>query len=95
VIVGVWTPRIFARAMSYALVSSSWAILPGFAVSTLVGVLLGSYPARQASRLDPLAALGSQPAATPGGAVGERQPAQRWPVWREQKWDGAAAPSPK
>ncbi len=56
---GVGTSWIFARSQQYAFVVSGWAILLGFTVSTIVGVFFGFYPARRASRLDPIAALRS------------------------------------
>jgi len=34
-----------------------WAILAGLLVSASVGIFFGVYPARQAAKLDPIAAL--------------------------------------
>ncbi|MBP6708478.1 MAG: MacB family efflux pump subunit [Candidatus Accumulibacter sp.] len=49
---------IFARAgSSFAMVYSTASIVAAFAVSTLVGVVFGFLPARNAARLDPVVAL--------------------------------------
>jgi macrolide transport system ATP-binding/permease protein len=49
---------IFARAgSSFAMVYSTTSIVAAFAVSTLVGVVFGFLPARNAARLDPVVAL--------------------------------------
>ena len=49
---------LFARAgSSFAMVYSTSSIVAAFAVSTLVGVVFGFLPARNAARLDPVVAL--------------------------------------
>jgi macrolide transport system ATP-binding/permease protein len=49
---------LFARAGSnFAMVYSTSSIVAAFAVSTLVGVVFGFLPARNAARLDPVVAL--------------------------------------
>ena len=49
---------LFARAgSSFAMVYSTASIVAAFAVSTLVGVVFGFLPARNAARLDPVVAL--------------------------------------
>jgi putative ABC transport system permease protein len=57
---GVLSSYIIARFSEWQFMISYTAILLGFGVSSAVGVFFGFYPARQASRLDPIAALRSE-----------------------------------
>jgi putative ABC transport system permease protein len=57
---GVSASYIIAHFSKWQFMVSYMAILLGFGVSSAVGVFFGFYPARQASRLDPIAALRSE-----------------------------------
>ncbi len=56
---GIGTSYIFAYFSKWQFVMSYWSIALGVGVSTVVGVFCGFYPARTASRLDPIKALRS------------------------------------
>ena len=57
VLLGVGVARLFARFAQWPMVISPTAIGVAFAVSVTIGVFFGFYPARKASRLDPIEAL--------------------------------------
>ena len=57
---GVSASYIIAHFSKWHFLVSYMAILLGFGVSSVVGIFFGFYPARQASRLDPIAALRSE-----------------------------------
>ena len=57
VLFGVGVAKLFARLAKWPMVISPTAILVAFAVSVTIGVFFGFYPARKASRLDPIDAL--------------------------------------
>jgi putative ABC transport system permease protein len=57
IIVGVIASIGIARSLQWATVVSPASVLLAFGVSTAVGVFFGWYPAKQASRLDPIVAL--------------------------------------
>jgi putative ABC transport system permease protein len=54
---GVTSSYVIASFSKWQFLISYAAILLGFGVSSAVGVFFGFYPARQASRLDPITAL--------------------------------------
>jgi putative ABC transport system permease protein len=56
---GMTVSYIFARFSHWQFLVSQTAIILGFGVSTAVGVFFGYYPARQAAKSDPIAALRS------------------------------------
>jgi putative ABC transport system permease protein len=60
ILIGVSASYIIAHFSKWQFMVSTMAILLGFGVSSAVGVFFGFYPARQASRLDPIAALRSE-----------------------------------
>ena len=57
VLLGVGVARAFAKFMKWPIVISPTAIIVAFAVAASVGIFFGFYPARKASRLDPIDAL--------------------------------------
>lgn len=57
ILLGITVSYIFAYFAKWGFLISYTAILLGVGVSTVVGVFFGFYPARQAARLDPIAAL--------------------------------------
>ena len=57
VALGIGVSRLFARFAGWPIVISPTAILVAFAVAATVGIFFGFYPARKASRLDPIEAL--------------------------------------
>ncbi|HYH06348.1 MAG TPA: ABC transporter permease [Thermoanaerobaculia bacterium] len=57
VLLGVGVAKMFAKMAQWPMVISPNAILVAFAVSVTIGVFFGFYPARKASRLDPIDAL--------------------------------------
>jgi putative ABC transport system permease protein len=57
ILTGVGVATIFAKALKWPTVISPTAILVSFAVAATVGIFFGFYPARKASRLDPIDAL--------------------------------------
>lgn len=57
VVLGPTAAFIAGKVAGWEILVSPWTILLAFAVSTLVGVLFGLWPAVQASKLDPIAAL--------------------------------------
>lgn len=60
ILIGVSASYIISHFSKWQFLVSYMAILLGFGVSSAVGVFFGFYPARQASRLDPIAALRSE-----------------------------------
>jgi putative ABC transport system permease protein len=57
IIVGVIASIGIARSLQWATVVSPGSVLLAFGVAAAVGVFFGWYPAKQASRLDPIVAL--------------------------------------
>ncbi|MFP5248176.1 MAG: ABC transporter permease, partial [Thermoanaerobaculia bacterium] len=57
VLLGIGVAQGFARVAKWPMVISPDAILIAFAVSVSIGVFFGFYPARKASKLDPIDAL--------------------------------------
>ena len=57
VLFGVGVAKGFARFAKWPMVISPTAIVVAFAVSVTIGIFFGFYPARKASRLDPIDAL--------------------------------------
>ena len=59
IVLGISISYIFAYFSKWQFIMSYYSIILGFGVSTAVGVFCGFYPARMASRLDPIKALKS------------------------------------
>lgn len=59
IILGTFVSYLFAYFTKWEFVVSYMAIILGFGVATAVGVFFGYYPARTASRMDPIKALRS------------------------------------
>ena len=59
IILGIGISYLFAFFSKWHFIMSYFSIALGFGVSTVVGVFCGFYPARSASRLDPIKALRS------------------------------------
>jgi len=59
ILLGVGASYIIARVSDWQFMVSYLAVTLGFGVSSVVGIFFGFYPARQASRLDPITALRS------------------------------------
>jgi putative ABC transport system permease protein len=57
VLLGVGVAKMFAKMAQWPMVISPNSILIAFAVSVTIGIFFGFYPARKASRLDPIDAL--------------------------------------
>jgi putative ABC transport system permease protein len=57
ILLGVGVATLFARVAKWPIVVSPTAIMVAFAVAATVGIFFGFYPARKASRLDPIDAL--------------------------------------
>jgi putative ABC transport system permease protein len=57
ILAGVGTSRIIADSLGWATFVSSTAVAEAFTVSAAIGIGAGWYPARKASRLDPIEAL--------------------------------------
>ncbi len=57
VLVGVGVATLIRKAINWPIVISPTAIIIAFAVAATVGIFFGFYPARKASRLDPIDAL--------------------------------------
>ncbi len=57
IILGVIAAALIARTLNWATVVSPLSVLLAFGVAGAVGVFFGWYPARRASRLDPIVAL--------------------------------------
>ncbi|HBB34180.1 MAG TPA: ABC transporter substrate-binding protein [Cyanobacteria bacterium UBA8803] len=57
---GVLIAFVSSLAFSFPFVVSGWSIIVGFVLSTVVGLVAGVIPARNAARLDPIAALRSE-----------------------------------
>jgi putative ABC transport system permease protein len=57
ILAGIGTSRILADSLGWATFISSTAVAEAFTVSAAIGIGAGWYPARKASRLDPIEAL--------------------------------------
>ncbi len=54
---GIGVSHIVASEMNWSTLTPLWAILAAFLFSAVIGIFFGFYPARKASRLDPIDAL--------------------------------------
>jgi len=57
IVVGMIASIGIARLLQWATVVSPWSVALAFGIATAVGVFFGWYPARRASKLDPIVAL--------------------------------------
>ena len=57
VLLGVGVATLFARVAKWPIVVSPMSIVVAFLVAATIGIFFGFYPARKASRLDPIEAL--------------------------------------
>jgi ABC-type antimicrobial peptide transport system permease subunit len=57
VLLGIGVATAFARVAKWPIVISPTAIVLAFAVAATIGIFFGYYPARKASKLDPIDAL--------------------------------------
>ena len=57
VLLGTGVAKLFARIAGWPIVVSPSSVIIAFAVAATVGIFFGFYPARKASRLDPIDAL--------------------------------------
>jgi ABC-type antimicrobial peptide transport system permease subunit len=57
IIVGFTASRIISAVAGWPTSTPLWAVLGGFVFSAAVGIFFGYYPARKASRLNPMEAL--------------------------------------
>jgi putative ABC transport system permease protein len=57
---GIAIAQVASSIFKFPLIVSSWSIVLGFGLSCLVGLLAGVIPARNAAKLDPIAALRSE-----------------------------------
>jgi putative ABC transport system permease protein len=54
---GLGAARLVAMQTGWATLTPVWVMLAAFAFSAAIGIFFGFYPARKASRLDPIEAL--------------------------------------
>ena len=55
--VGIGASHLVAVKMNWSTLTPFWAIVAAFLFSAVIGIFFGFYPARKASRLDPIEAL--------------------------------------
>jgi hypothetical protein len=77
VLFGVGVAKGFARFAKWPMVISPTAIVVAFAVSVTIGIFFGFYPARKASRLDPIDATRPEPVAHAVDELFRRRGARR------------------